>query len=102
VYVCDWANHRVQAFDADGKFFTSFIGDAQQLSKWHQRQVDANADVMKARRRVYTLEPEWRFGVPTAVAFDAVKGRLLVAESQRDRVQIYNKLKDYLEPQFNL
>ena len=102
VYVCDWANHRVQAFDTDGKFFTSFTGDAQQLSKWQQQQVDANSDVKKARRRVYTLEPEWRFSTPTGVAFDADKGRLLVVESQRDRVQIYNKLKDYLEPQFNL
>ena len=102
VYVCDWANHRVQAFDADGKFFTSFVGDAQQLSKWHQAQVDANVDIMKARRKAYTLEPEWRFTLPSGVAFDAEKGRLLVAESQRDRVQIYNKLKDYLEPQFNL
>ena len=102
VYVCDWANNRVQAYGPDGKFITSFTGDAQQLSKWHQEQVDANVDVMKARRRVYTLEPEWRFTVPIAVAFDGGKGRLLVAETRRERVQIYNKLKDYLEPQLNL
>ena len=102
VYVCDWANNRVQAYGPDGKFITSFTGDAQQLSKWHQEQVDANVDVMKARRRVYTMEPEWRFTVPIAVAFDGGKGRLLVAETRRERVQIYNKLKDYLEPQLNL
>ena len=102
VYVCDWANNRVQAFEADGRFITSFVGDAQQLAKWHQRTVDANADVIKARRRVYSLEPEWRFALPTAVAFDADKGRLLVGDTQRGRLQIYNKLQNYLEPQFNL
>ena len=102
VYVCDWANNRVQAYAADGEFITSFIGDAQQLTKWHQQTVDANADVMKARRRVYSLEPEWRFALPTAVAFDGTKSRLIVADTQRGRLQMYNKLNNYAEPQFNL
>ena len=102
VYVCDWANDRVQAYGPDGDFFTTFIGDAQELAKWHKQQVDSNIDVMKARRRVYTLEPEWRFAMPTAVEFDAEKSRLMVADTQRGRIQIYNKIKDYLEPQFNL
>ena len=102
VYVCDWANDRVQVYQPDGRFITSFIGDAQQLAKWHQETVDANADVIKARRRVYSLEPEWRFAMPTAVEFDPEKERLLVADTQRGRLQIYNKLKGYLEPQFNL
>ena len=79
VYVCDWANDRVQAFGPDGEFLTTFIGDAQQLAKWHQMTVDANTDVIKARRRVTTLEPEWRFAMPPAVAFDEEKGRLMVA-----------------------
>ena len=102
VYVCDWANNRVLAFEPDGSFITSFIGDAQRLAKWQQMTVDANVDVIKARRRAYSLEPEWRFALPTAVVFDAQKARLLVADTQRARLQIYNKLKDYLEPQFNL
>ena len=102
VYVCDWANNRVQAFAPDGGFVTSFTGDAQQLAKWAQMTVDANADVFKARRRVYTTEPEWRFALPTGVLFDAAKGRLMVVDTQRSRLQIYSKLKDYLEPQFNL
>ncbi|ETX07145.1 MAG: hypothetical protein ETSY2_12895 [Candidatus Entotheonella gemina] len=102
VYVCDWVNNRVQVFAPDGQFITSLIGDAQQLAKWHQQTVDANADVIKARRRVYTLEPEWRFMMPTALVFDADKSRLLVADTQRGRLQIYNKPKDYIEPQFNL
>ena len=102
VYVCDWANNRVQAYDADGKFLTTFIGDAQHLGKWHQEIVDANTDVIRARRRAYTLEPEWRFVLPTGVEFDPVKQRLMVVDTQRSRIQIYNKLKNYMEPQFNL
>ena len=102
VYICDWANSRVQAFGPDGAFITGFVGDAQQLPKWQRQQVEANADVLKARRRVYSLEPEWRFARPTGVTFDGAKGRLLVADTQRSRLQIYDKLKDYAEPQFNL
>ena len=102
VYVCDWANDRVQAFGPDGRFITSFMGDAQQLSKWAQWTIDANTDAAKARRRVYTTEPEWRFATPVGVAFDAEKQRFIVVEPGRARLQIYNKLKDYLEPQFNL
>ena len=102
VYVCDWANDRVQVYSPDTGFITSFIGDAQQMAKWHQMTVDANADVIKARRRAYSLEPEWRFALPTAVEFDTARDRLLVADTQRGRLQIYNKLRGYLEPQFNL
>ena len=102
VYVCDWANDRVQVYAPDGTFITSLIGDAHQLTMWQQATVDANPDVVKARRRVHSYEPEWRFAMPTGVAFDAARGRLLVADTQRGRVQIYSKVKDYLEPQFNL
>ena len=102
VYVCDWGNDRVQVFAQNGKFIASLIGDAQQMAKGHQIQVDANPDVMKARRRAYSLEPEWRFAFPTGVTFDAENSRLIVADTQRSRVQIYNKVKDYMEPQFNL
>ena len=50
----------------------------------------------------YSLEPEWRFAMPVGLAFDTKNSRLIVTDSQRGRLQIYNKLKDYLEPQFNL
>lgn len=102
IYVCDWANHRVQAFDAGGEYITSFAGDAQELSKWQREYVRSNPDVYKARRRVYTLEPEWRFALPSAVAFDARNSRLMVADTQRWRIQIYDKALDYSEPQFNI
>ena len=102
IYVCDWVNNRVQAYDADRKYITTFTGDAQELSKWQHEYVLSNPDVYKARRRVYSLEPEWRFALPMAVEFDAVKSRLLVVDPQRWRIQIYNKLDNYDDPQFNI
>ena len=71
----------MQTFAPDGSFIASHIGDAERLAKWQQQQVDANADVIKARRRVYSLEPEWRLTLPTAVEFDSEKSRLFVADA---------------------
>lgn len=102
IYVCDWANSRVQAYDRDRNYITTFEGDAQELSKWQKEYVGGNPDVYKARRRVYSLEPESRFALPMAVVFDSKKSRMLVADSQRWRIQIYNKLLDYSDPQFNI
>jgi len=95
VYICDWANHRVQVFDADGKPVTSLRGDAQELSKWAKLTLEASPDSMKRRREVHSLEPEWRFAFPTALVFDEQYGRLIVSDTQRNRLQIYNKLKNY-------
>ena len=75
--------------------------ERQCLAGWQQLVVDGNVDIQKARRRVYTTEPEWRFALPTGIAFDADKGRFLVTDPQRLRLQIYNKITDYIEPQFN-
>ena len=102
VYVSDWGHNQVQIYAADGTFLISLIGDAQVPAMWHQWTIDANLDVYKARRRVDTLEPEWTFMFPTGVEFDPEKRRVLVADTQRGRLQIYNKLNRYLEPQFNL
>jgi DNA-binding beta-propeller fold protein YncE len=107
VYACDWSDNglqpgRVHIFDAEGQYIISLIGDAQELSQWAQMTVDANADLIKARRRVRSTEPEWRFAMPTGVVFDPDKGRLVVVDGQRGRLQIYNKLKDYLPAQLNL
>jgi DNA-binding beta-propeller fold protein YncE len=95
VYVCDWANHRVQIFDAEGQVITSLRGDAQELSKWAKMTLAASPDAMKRRREVRSLEREWRFSYPTAVVFDDHYDRLIVSDTQRNRLQIYNKVKDY-------
>ena len=102
VYVCDWANHRVQIFAPNGDVITSLTGDAQQLSKWGQQSLDANPDAVQARRRVKSLEPEWRFWYPTGVAFQESKSRLATADCQRHRLQFYTKEKGYQDPPFNL
>ena len=102
VYACDWENHRIQIFASDGDVITSLIGDAQTMSKWGQEKLVANPDMIKARRRVKSLESDWRFFYPTAVAFDMAECRLVVVDCQRARLQIYVKERDYVDPQFNL
>ena len=102
VYVCDWANNRVQVFGPDGRFITSFIGDAKDLTKWAKMILDTNPAAVKRRREVKDFEVEWRLAFPTGVTFDAAKSRLLIADTQRNRLQIYNKLKTYEEPIRNL
>ena len=101
VYVVDWGGSQVHAFGPDGSYITTFVGDAEQLSKWAQVYIAANPDYQKARKRVKSLEPEWRLFYPTSADIDK-KGRLVIADQQRSRLQIYIKEKDYLDPQYNL
>ena len=102
IYVTDWGNHRVSVFDSEGKPICHLIGDAQVLSKWGQQTVEANPDMAKARRRVRSLEPQWRFCFPTAVEFDPASDQIIVADGQRNRLQIYKKVRDYSDFQANL
>jgi DNA-binding beta-propeller fold protein YncE len=98
VYVCDWANHRVQIFGPDGHFLTSFIGETRELSKWAQMAIEANPDALKKRRQMRKPEIEGQLTRPCGVTFDRLKERLIVADTQRLRLQLYNKLKNYAEP----
>ena len=102
IYVCDWANNRVQMFDESEEYVLQMGGSAVELSKWQKRYIQGNPDVYKARRRVDTLDPETGFALPTGVEFDSRTKRLFVVDSQRWRIQIFNKLEDYAEPQFNI
>lgn len=102
VYVCDWGNDRVQAYDAAGKFFTSFVGDARQLTTWSQMIVQTNPEAMKRRREVKDFQAEWKLRMPRGVAFDQANNRLLILDTQRSRIQIYNKLNGYASPARNL
>ena len=100
VYVTDWANDQVQVYAPDGSFIASLVGDAQQTSPWTQAYIDANPDIIKARRMV-NLEVEWRFRRPVTVKVDA-ENRIFVADSGRHRIQIYDKVKQFEEPSLNL
>ncbi len=102
IYVADWGNHRVSIFDSEGSPIANLIGDAELMSKWGQQSIDANPDMMKARRRVRSLEPQFRFCFPTAVDFDPETDRIIVADGQRNRLQIYRKVRDYTDFQANL
>jgi DNA-binding beta-propeller fold protein YncE len=100
VYVTDWGNHRLQVYGPEGRFVTTLVGDAQDPSPWTQTYIDANPDIIKARRRV-DLEPEWRFRRPVAVQVDE-QDRIFVLEAARHRIQVYDKVKDYEEHPLNL
>ncbi len=100
VYVTDWGNHRVQIYASDGHFVTTLVGDAQQPSPWTQTYIDANPDIIKARRRA-NMEPEWRFRRPVAVNVDA-NDSIFILETARHRLQVYDKVKDYEEHSLNL
>ncbi len=100
VYVTDWGNHRLQIYGPNGKFVTTLVGDAQTPSPWTQTYIDANPDIIKARRRA-DMEPEWRFHRPVAVNIDD-QDRIFVLESSRHRLQIYDKVKEYVEHPINL
>lgn len=102
IYVCDWVNNRVQVFDSEHNYISELGGSAIELSKWQKMYVRGNPDVHKARRRVETLEPEWKFALPTGVKFDAARSRLFVIDSQRWRIQIFDKMDGYSDPQFNI
>ena len=102
IYVCDWANSRVQIFGPDGKFLTSLMGDAQELSTWTRDIVERSPEILKRRREIKDREVEWRLAYPMGLAFDQANNRLLIADTQRNRIQIYNKVKNYAEPAKNL
>jgi hypothetical protein len=72
------------------------------MSKWGQQSCDANPDMVKAYRRVRNLEPLWRFCFPTAVDFNPKTDEIIVADSQRNRLQVYKKVRDYVDFQANL
>ena len=77
-------------------------GDEKENTKWDEEIVDTNPGAVKRRREVKNMEIEWRLSMPTGVTFDTAKNRLVIADTQRNRLQIYNKLKEYAGPQRNL
>jgi len=91
VYVCDWANDRVQVFGPDGKFVTSLIGDAQILSKVARTIAESNPQTMKELGETTRLDLMGRFSYPTGVTYDPEKRRIIITDSQRGRLQIYDK-----------
>ena len=100
VYVCDWGNNRVNVYSPDGDFLVDFTGDATELSPWAKMFVEANPDYLKARERA-DLEPEWRLRRPVSVDVGD-DYRIVIAEAQHNRLQVYLKDVNYMEAQDNL
>ena len=101
VYVTDWGNKRVQVYDSEGQIITTLWGDAYEFSTWAKEVVDANPDVVKAYRRVEDKTPMARFDRPVGIAVDD-RDRIVVVDVNRHRIQVYQKEREYLDPQFNL
>ncbi len=89
IYVADWGNHRVQVLTPEGRHITTFTGDAT-LSKWGKMSLDANPDMTRQRKLVRDFKQEREFWNPVAIRIDPT-GRVLVADCQQHRIQIYQK-----------
>jgi len=117
VYVADTWNHRIQKFDAHGKFLTMwgrFGNDGNMLSLWGPRDVVVDAaghvfvtDTGNKRIVVYSAngEPLAQFGhggaavgefsEPVGLALDA-EGNLYVADTWNQRVQVFSVSSDWV------
>ena len=106
IYVADWGNERVQVFDAAGGFVQTLRGQAT-LSKWAQDFMSVNPDERNTREMsnlipelpahldtpyLISSQTEPYFWGPVSVRLDHAE-RLLVTESNRHRVQIYQRRK---------
>ena len=90
VYVADWGNERVSIFEASRYPLHTLSGDAD-LSRWGAEYISASDDILQGRA-IADLAPEKKFWGPTGVVVDKA-GHLLVVESCRHRVQIYDRVK---------
>ena len=104
MYVADWGNERVQVLDPEGGFVMKLRGEAT-LSKWADEFFDTNVEEAQARAAA-DLEPdielfggdpheesshvEKLFWAPVSVKLDG-DGTLYVTESNRHRVQVYER-----------
>ena len=104
IYVADWGNERVQVLGPDGSFQLQLRGQAT-LSKWAEEFFASNPDEWQMRA-ISNLTPslpphldtpyhissqtEPYFWGPVSVTLDR-ENRLYVPETNRHRVQIYQK-----------
>ena len=104
IYVADWGNERVQVFDPEGDFVMKLRGSAT-VSKWAGEFLSTNVEEAEARAAA-DMEPdvaqfggdpheesshiERYFWAPVSVKLDD-EGRVYVTESNRHRVQIFER-----------
>lgn len=101
VYLSDWGNKRIQIYEPDGAVITALYGDAVEFSNWAAEVINSNPDAQKAYRRVKDRTTLGLFERPVGLTVDS-EDRIIVTDSTRGRLQVYQKEKDYMDPQFNL
>jgi len=101
VYVADWGNKKVQIFDSDGEILTSLYGDDTELSRSALEFMEVNEDYHKAFKRAKDKSRLGLFERPTAISITK-DDRIVICDTARQRLQVYDKEKNYTEPQYNL
>ena len=101
VYVTDWGNKKVQIFDSDGEILTSLYGDATELSRSALNFLETNVDYYNAFKQAKDKSKLGAFMRPTAISITR-DDRIIICDVSRQRLQVYDKEKGYLEPRFNL
>ena len=92
VYVVDWGHDRVNVYNPEGQYVTKFIGDCHGYSKWAQARMNSDPEGMsKQRAEVSDFTIERVFFQPTGIEVDE-QGRILVVDTGRHRIQIYEKV----------
>ena len=104
IYIADWGNERVQVLGPDGSFQLLLRGQAT-LSKWAEEYFAVNPEEWQTRISSNLMPPlpphlntpyhissqtEPYFWGPVSVTLDR-ENRLYVPETNRHRVQIYQK-----------
>ena len=100
VYVTDWGNRRVQAYEPNGDVLAAFYGDAATLSKAGEYIIRRDPGTIKAYRQVKDYTPMGRFQRPTGIEVDACD-RVIVAD-MCGRLQVYAKDRSYAAPEVKL
>ena len=93
IYVTDWLNDRVQIIGADGRFVSVLYGNST-LSKMVLEELALPTGVGMVKMHFLSEDTyqERYFSQPVGLKFETGTGRLYVVESQRFRIQVYEKV----------
>lgn len=96
IYVADRYNDRVVVVNSRGMFVETFIGDALLPAPAIHRLMGF-PDMLRRRDNVVGIQRERRLFRPTSTRVDR-EDRVYIADTQRQRVQVYHKIVRALGP----
>ena len=96
IYITDRYNDRVVMVNSRGVFVETFIGDALFPAPAIQRLMGF-PDLLRRRDNVVGIQQERRLFRPTSTRVDR-EDRVYIADTQRQRVQVYHKIVRPLSP----